>query len=275
MDQVVAKPVRSVRRRREPVRTKHRTIPLRARLLALGLAILSILVVVGVLAALRAETGWLHTVSSFTTRTLRGREDPAPVEYFNGGLENWVSATVHSTGEPLRFGTGEWSCSSTGADPGVMRVWRESFDVSDYDMSFHARMKVKAIGWAFRARDAGTFYGMKITVAGPGNDIISHLEHFVHQRGNELAHNRMPLPMIIAEGADCHVQVRVRGSRFTTSIDGQVVDMWTDDRLKSGGIGFFSEAGESSTISWVKLVERGTMAGRFSGYFSLAALLDR
>jgi hypothetical protein len=267
MEQVYGKRVRPVRRHRQPVRTKRRS----ARAVAIGLVILAVLLSVSTLAILKSETGWLHTVSTFATRVIRGREDPAPVEYFNAGLENWVSATVHSTGAPLRFGEGEWSLNSLGAEPGALRLWKESLDLSDYDFSFHARMKVKAIGWAFRATDAGTFYGMKITVAGPGHELISRLEHFARVRGKEVSRNSMPLPMMLNEGADCHVQVRVRGSRFTTSIDGQVVEMWNDQRLKSGGIGLFSEAGESSTISWVKVVERGSLAGRVAGYFSLAA----
>lgn len=267
MEQVYDKRVRPARRYKQPVRSKRRP----AQAVAIGLVVLAVLLGVVFLAVLRSETGWLHAVSTFATGVVRGRSDPAPVEYFNAGLENWVSATVHSTGEPLRFGSGDWSCSSVGAEPGVLRLWKESFDLSDYDFSFHARLKVKAIGWAFRAADAGTFYGMKITVAGAGHELVSHLEHFVRERGKELSRNSMPLPMMLNEGADCHVQVRVRGSRFTTTIDGQVVDMWTDDGLKSGGIGFFSEAGESSTISWVKLVERGSLAGRLTGYFTFAA----
>src|SRR4051812_42124607 len=98
MEQVVDRRVRRARRRRSPVEEKRRSVSPRARATALGLIIVSVLIGVGVFAAVRAETGWLHSVSMFATRVLRGRQDPAAVEYFNGGLENWVSATVHSTG---------------------------------------------------------------------------------------------------------------------------------------------------------------------------------
>ena len=126
------------------------------------------------------------------------------------------------------------------------------------------------MGWVFRATDAATFYGMKIAIARPGHGAISHLEHFIHVSGREVARDSTPLPVMLEEGSECYVQVKVRGSRFVTSIDGQMVDMWTDRRLRSGGVGFFSEAGESATIRWVKLIERGSLVGRVAGFFAFS-----
>jgi hypothetical protein len=259
--------------------TEHRTRPVRhhqgriqprnrtAWTLALAFGLIVLISLVGM--AFLMASGRVGPVLAVVLKTTRGRADPAPVEYFNSGLENWLSATVHSTGTPVRFGSGEWSCGANGAEPGALRLWRESFDLANYDVAFHGRINVRSIGWAFRAADASTFYGMKITIASPGPGAISHLEHFVRIGGQEMSRESTPLPLMIEEGSEFYVQVRVRGSRFVTSIDGQRVDMWSDQRLTSGGIGFFSEAGESATIRFVRLIERGSLAGRLAGLFSL------
>jgi hypothetical protein len=180
-------------------------------------------------------TGWTH---------------PPVTEYFQSGLDGWISATVHSGGVARRFGSGDWSISTNGADPGALRLWKASLDLTDYDINFRGRINVRALGWVFRATDAGSFYGIKLLAAPPGGE-SSYLQRLRRSWGGEVERSQSPMPFTLAEGAEASVRVRVRGSRFETSIDGQVVDDWTDNRLVRGAIGFFSEAGESATIRWV------------------------
>jgi hypothetical protein len=63
--------------------------------------------------------------------------------------------------------------------------------------------------------------------------------------------------------------VSVRGDRFLTSVNGQLISSWLDGRLGTGGVGFFSEAGEQAAIKWVSVSERDSMLGRFLSYFSI------
>ena len=50
------------------------------------------------------------------------------------------------------------------------------------------------------------------------------------------------------------------GDRFTTYVQDQKVDEWSDDRLKTGGIGLYSERGEpmsrKGSVNVVPLVIR-------------------
>jgi hypothetical protein len=49
------------------------------------------------------------------------------------------------------------------------------------------------------------------------------------------------------------VRVDVHGARFTTYLQGQQVDSWTDDQLKTGGAGFLNEREERGTVKSVSI----------------------
>jgi hypothetical protein len=49
------------------------------------------------------------------------------------------------------------------------------------------------------------------------------------------------------------VALDVKGSRFRAFVENQEVDSWNDDRLRNGGVGFFSETGEHARLYWVKV----------------------
>jgi len=53
---------------------------------------------------------------------------------------------------------------------------------------------------------------------------------------------------------------------FSTSIEGQLVDHWRDDRLEKGGVGFYAEAGERARLYWVKLSHQDDFVGRLCSY---------
>ena len=95
----------------------------------------------------KSSQSWFEKAGAATVRLVRGRPRPSVIDYFNFGLENWVSATVHTAGAPIRFGSGEWSCDARGAEPGAMRIWKDSFDLRDCDIEFRARINVRAVVW--------------------------------------------------------------------------------------------------------------------------------
>ncbi len=53
-----------------------------------------------------------------------------------------------------------------------------------------------------------------------------------------------PLRMMIHANTPYRVTVDVKGNHYRAFVEGQEADFWTEDRLKTGGVGFFSEAGE-------------------------------
>jgi hypothetical protein len=65
-----------------------------------------------------------------------------------------------------------------------------------------------------------------------------------------------------------HIAVDVNGNKVVTSVEGQEVDSWTADAIKVGGIGFFSEMGESAKLYWLRLSKNQDWLGRVCAYLS-------
>ena len=72
----------------------------------------------------------------------------------------------------------------------------------------------------------------------------------------------VPLSVMIHNDTPYHVAVQVRGHQYTASMEGQEVDSWTDDVLPSGGVGFFSQAGEKARLYWMKVYKNDDWLGR-------------
>jgi len=77
-----------------------------------------------------------------------------------------------------------------------------------------------------------------------------------------------PLAVMVHNHEPYRVEVDVKGNRVVTSIEGQEVDSWTDDALKVGGIGFFSEMGESARLYWIRVTKNQDWLGRVCAYLS-------
>jgi hypothetical protein len=79
----------------------------------------------------------------------------------------------------------------------------------------------------------------------------------------EFARAELPLPASIQKDKAHRITMLAEGNRFTTLIDGRVVDEWTNSRLRAGGVGFFSEDGEVAGIQWAKFREKKGIFDRF------------
>ncbi|MGA2184420.1 MAG: hypothetical protein ABSH47_15470 [Bryobacteraceae bacterium] len=196
--------------------------------------------------------------------SLRNRLGPStPLtlrENFGSGLANWVGGSESA---------GTWSRTGDYVRPGKLRVWQPSTHLSDYEMEFLGQIERKGMGWAFRAPDLRNYYGAKLLIARPGPLPNANLVRFVVLNGRETERLELPLPLTLDRQTDYRIHVSVRGSRFLTSVNGELVSSWMDARLGTGGVGFFSEAGEQAAIKWVSVSERDSMLGRFLSYFSI------
>ena len=193
-------------------------------------------------------------IQSKTSGTLR--------EDFNAGFINW---------EGLKQGSADWSQASGEVRPASLRVWKQSTSLSNYEMEFMGRIERKSIDWAFRAPDLRNYYATKLIITKAGPLPNAGLVRFVVLDGRERERVELPLPLTLERGVDYRVRLSVRGDRFLTSVNGQMVSSWTDTRLSRGGVGFFSEDGESSVVKWVSLSERDSFLGRIVSHFSLIA----
>ncbi|MGA2737997.1 MAG: tetratricopeptide repeat protein [Bryobacteraceae bacterium] len=162
-----------------------------------------------------------------------------------------------------------WSYSTDGfIHPGQLALYRPSVPLSDYRFEFMAQIETKSVDWVVRAKDADNYYALKFTVVQPGPRPIVAMVHYSVIDGRQGSRVQTPLRMMIHANTPYRVTVDVKGNRYRAFIEDQEADFWTDDKLKTGGVGFFSEAGEHARVYWVKLESHGDILGRICGLLS-------
>jgi hypothetical protein len=203
------------------------------------------------------------TWSDFFRSTWRSHSQVTLTNDFSRGINDWVGHRNQ--------GKHDWSLDPSGLRPGRIKIWSKSTSLSDYDMEFLGQIEQKSLGWAFRAADIKNYYGSKLVLAGrgAGGSPNAGLVRFITVDGREQERTQMPIPITLERGVPYRVRVSVEGSRFVTTVNGQVVSSWSDSRIRRGGVGFFSEDGDVSTVRWVSLTERDSMLGRLLSHFSL------
>jgi hypothetical protein len=147
-----------------------------------------------------------------------------------------------------------------------MALFRPSLKYTDYRMEFYGNIEEKSMGWVVRAQDKKNYYAMKFTVIEPGLRPIIAMVHYNVSNGKAGHKVETPLSVMVHNNEPYHVAVDVRGNHFTASIEGETVGAWTDDTLASGGVGFFSDAGERARLYWMKLSRNQDWLGRICAY---------
>jgi hypothetical protein len=64
---------------------------------------------------------------------------------------------------------------------------------------------------------------------------------------------RVPIDLGVQTDTVFNIRTDVRGPRFSTYIQGRQVDVWTDDQLKAGGVGFLNEREERGKVKSVSI----------------------
>ncbi len=185
-------------------------------------------------------------------------------ESFSSGLEKWEA--------PPDTTASDWNTRNGYVHPAGLRVWKDSESLSNYDMEFLGHIEKRSMDWAFRAADFKNYYATKLTLGASGPMPNTGLVRYAVIDGKERDRVEVPLPIQMEANTDYHVKVSVRGGRFLTSINGQLVSSWSDKRISRGGIGLFADAGESSAFKWVSVSERDSFWGRMSSHFSLITM---
>jgi anti-sigma regulatory factor (Ser/Thr protein kinase) len=80
--------------------------------------------------------------------------------------------------------------------------------------------------------------------------------------GQETQHVQVPVRMILHNGRPYRIQQDVDDQGFTTSIENEVVDFWTDDRLRTGGVGFFGGKGDTPHLYWMRVTHHDDFLGK-------------
>lgn len=170
----------------------------------------------------------------------------------SGGSTVVANSPQVVAGSPLPAPETGW-ITDWGAEAGVRRehdisILRPSLSLSDYRIEFEAEIESKAIGWVFRAADGKNYYVAKLEVVTPGLEPTVDAVHFAVIDGQAQQHVHTPLPMKVRIDTLYKVRFDAVGDHFSTWVQDQKVDDWTDDRLKTGGIGLYNDRGERMTL---------------------------
>lgn len=208
--------------------------------------------------------------SGFLGGFLSSRIHVTQREDFRSGLRDWVSTVSDGVSAGVRSA----QIAPDGSMlPGSLQIWKRTTLLSNYEMEFMGEIEQKGMGWAFRASDAGNFYGTKLNIGAAKNGTTnSNVVRYVMIDGKEVDRVQLPLPVTIAANTSYKIRLSVRDNRFVTTVNGQVISSWADNRLHTGGVGFFTDPGELARVHWVTLAERDSFLGRMVSHFTLIQL---
>jgi hypothetical protein len=180
------------------------------------------------------------------------------VDDFRQGLGEWAGDGDWSRG---------WSYDPAGfVRPRKLALYTPTLALEDYRLEFLGAIERKALSWVFRAADVNNYYAARLEVTRGGPLPKVELVRWAVIKGRSGPKKSVALPMQTRMDTIYRVRVDVRGNDFVTSVQGQVVDVFSDDRLPRGGVGFFSEAGEDARLRWVEVSHQYDMLGRLCAY---------
>lgn len=180
-------------------------------------------------------------------------------EDFRTGLDDWTS----------RGGTTEWAFDATGfVRPGPLALYRPSVDLTDYQLQFLGMIDKKALSWVVRAADFDDYYVVKLVVLKPGPVPTIGVTRYAVIQG--VAQDRRDTTAFINAREDTIYRVRmdIHGDSFALTVQEQLVDSWSEPRLRKGGVGFFTARGEASRLRWVQVTHQYDMLGRLCAYLA-------
>ncbi len=138
----------------------------------------------------------------------------------------------------------DWGASEAGGRPRRLAFYRPTQALSDYRVSFRGEIPGRSLGWMIRAADPKNYYASRLEILKRGLNPTVVLVRYAVINGEETAATQIPLPMPVRIDTVYRIQVEALGNKFQTIVLGQVVDKWSDDRLKSGGVGLIYDRGD-------------------------------
>ncbi|MBZ5608028.1 MAG: hypothetical protein LAP38_07220 [Acidobacteriia bacterium] len=184
----------------------------------------------------------------------------AVTDDFRSGLDAWDSRSNL---------TSSWSYDAAGfVRPGPLAILKTTTDLTDYHFEFLGEIDRKGMGSVFRARDLDNYYALKFTEAKAGPLPVVKIVRYTVINGKEVSRVEKPLPLTVRADMLYRVMVDAHGNDFTIMVQGQVVDFFSDSRLRRGGIGFFCDRGEKARLRWVEVSHQYDALGRLCAYLA-------
>ncbi len=201
-----------------------------------------------------AEDASGFSLASFRAR-IRKRSSVYVDEDFREGLLRWNG----DDGWDKSWGIDR----SYLATPGKLALLEPTLQLENYRFEFLGQIVKKSLSFVYRAKDLDNYYAGRInliTARGSQNGKIS-VSHWVVLDGEEQDRKEVQIPGTVDLDAMYRVLVLVQRDHFTLHINGQMADYFDDNRLATGGIGFFNEKGAVSKLLWAKVIDNDDFLG--------------
>lgn len=173
---------------------------------------------------------------------------------FRSGLGAWEGR--EGWARTWRYG------DATFIEPGDLALLTPSLRMSDYTLTFLGQIERRSLNWVFRAKDLSNYYSMRIVITRGGPLPEAAVVRSVVINGREQEVRTMPIPFPVRADTLYLVRMDVRGQDFTTYIQDQVVDHFSDSRFSQGGVGFYSPKGDRAMLRWVEVSHQYDYLGR-------------
>jgi hypothetical protein len=196
-------------------------------------------------------------------KLLRSQAAVRLTDDFKSGTSSWTSSS-RSPG-----GARDWVVKDGLLRPGSLRIWKDSIPLTDYNVELTGQIEQKGMGWAYRAKNDRNYYASKLVMSRPGPLPTVDLVRYAVVNGAETRRTRLPLPMNVRAETLYKIQMTVKGADFSTMINGQMVDTWSDDRLTTGGVGLFADAGEVALVRYITVTDKDTLLGRVLSHLGM------
>jgi hypothetical protein len=165
---------------------------------------------------------------------------------------------------------GHWDAAGLVPDPsGAARVAgftlnRSTMQLAGYRLDFDAQIGARGLGWVIGASDENNYYAFKLEAAGAAAETRYRLVRYQVSEGRAADADRVRVDVPLTLNADYNrISVRLRENNIATFINGTGVDYWQAPAPPQGGIGFFTEGGESALVRRVEVSGNDDNVGLF------------
>jgi hypothetical protein len=216
------------------------------------------------------KRGLFQRVGDTVSEVIRSRAPITLHQDFGSTLSSWTgwtAAAMPRVDDPRRERVDDPRWASAAAP--VLRIWKRSTALQNYQMEFSGEIEKKSLSWAFRALNEKNYYATKILITKPGPLPNAGLVRYAMVDGRESDRVQLPLPLTLERGSHYRVRVSVQDEHFITFLNGQVISSWSDKRLLRGGVGFFEDSDDPQKVAWINLSERDSFLGKMLAHFSL------
>jgi hypothetical protein len=159
---------------------------------------------------------------------------------------------------PLVGDTGwsnDWAGEAASRRGRQIALYRASQNVADYRFDIQAQIESRALGWVFRAKNPQNYHVAKLEVLKPGLNPTVALIRFSVIDGEESARTQIPLPMPVRVDTLYRVRTEASGDRFSIWVNDQLIQQWSDDRIRVGGVGLYTEKNERASVRNVAVTQ--------------------